>query len=184
MRKQAGFTLIELLVALTIVGILAAMSMGTYGYVIEAKDKRRAEIEIAALKTALVDYRTNHGGYPVCPKKICTPGECLFLSLAGFHNEGGSLEIPPYPPLVPPRIFGYDLTSFNVAEIPDVSHDNGKSLILWLSKTLEKDVSFIDPWGNEYVYEYPREDGEPGYKLFSLGPDGLTGEGFEEDDLP
>ena len=182
-RRLAGFTLIELLVALTVIAILVALSMKTYRYVIDAKDRKRAKIEIEALRTALVDYRSKNGGYPTCPKKICTPGECLFLSLAGFHNERGMLEIPPYPPFVPATLFGYDPSSYDVGQIPDFSHNDGKSLILWLSKTLDKDVSFLDPWGSEYVYEYPREDGEPGYRLFSLGPDGATGEGYEDDDL-
>ena len=88
------------------------------------------------------------------------------------------LEIPPYAPLVPPNLFGYDPSSYDAGEIPDFTLNDGKSLILWLSKTLEKGVSFIDPWGNEYVYEYPREDGEPGYRLFSMGPDGATGRGL------
>ena len=144
----------------------------------------RALVEIKALKTALVSYRSQYGGYPTCPKKICTPGECLFLSLAGFHNESGSLEIPPYPALVPSTIFGYDSSAYDVGEIPDFSHNDGKSLMLWLSRTLDNDVSFLDPWGNEYVYEFPREDGASGYLLFSMGPDGKTGEGHAEDDLP
>ena len=183
MRRLAGFTLIELLVALTIIGILTGISMSGFWYVMNAKDKKLAQIEIEALQTALVDYQSKRGGYPTCPKEICTPGECLFLSLAGFHNEKGTLEIPPYPALIPTALFGYDPSSFVASEIPDFSHNDGKSLILWLSQTLDKDVSFLDPWGNEYVYEYPREDGEPGYRLFSLGPDGATGEGFELDDL-
>ena len=183
MKTNGGFTLIELLIVLTIIGILVALSINGFWYVAELQNRDRAKIEIKALKTALVDYRSKYDGYPTCPKKICTPGECLFLSLAGFHNERGTLEIPPYAPLVPANLFGYDPSSYDVGEIPDFTHNDGKSLILWLSKTLEKDVSFIDPWGNEYVYEYPREDGEPGYRLFSMGPDGATGDGFDEDDL-
>ena len=183
MKRKGGFTLIELLVVLTIIGILSALSITGFWYVMELQNRDRAKIEIKALKTALIDYRSKHDGYPTCPKKICTPGECLFLSLAGFHNERGTLEIPPYATLIPINLFGYDPSSYDAGEIPVFTHNDGKSLILWLSKTLEKDVSFLDPWGNEYVYEYPREDGEPGYRLFSLGSDGATGEGFEEDDL-
>jgi len=183
MRKITGFTLIELLVVLMVIAILAAISIGAGSYVINVQDKKRAQMEIEALRTALVDYQSKHGGYPTCPKKICTPGECLFLSLAGFHNEVGTLEIPPYPSLVPTTLFGYDPYSYDIAKMPDFSHNDGKSLILWLSKTLDNDVSFLDPWGNEYVYEYPREDGEPGYRLYSMGPDGETGDGFEGDDL-
>ena len=183
MNRNGGFTLIELLVVLTIIGILVTLSINGFWYVMEQKNRDRAKIEIKALKTALVSYRSDYGGYPNCPKSICTPGECLFLSLAGFHNESGTLEIPPYPALVPSTVFGYDLSSYDVSEIPDISHNEGKSLILWLSQTLDQDVAFLDPWGNEYVYEYPREDGEPGYLLFSRGPDGKTGEGYGEDDL-
>ncbi len=32
-----------------------------------------------------------------------------------------------------------------------------------------------DPWGFEYVYEYPGSDGEDSYLLFSLGKDGVEG---------
>ena len=48
--------------------------------------------------------------------------------------------------------------------------------------TLGKDPAFIDPWGNEYVYEFPREDGAMDM-LFSMGPDGKTTEGYTEDDI-
>ena len=30
----------------------------------------------------------------------------------------------------------------------------------------------IDPFGNPYVYEYPRSDGHSGFLLFSMGEDG------------
>ena len=66
---------------------------------------------------------------------------------------------------------------------PTYPHNEGKSLMLWLSQTLDKDVAFLDPWGSEYVYEYPRKDGDKGYLLFSMGPDGKTGEGFDGDDV-
>ena len=45
--------------------------------------------------------------------------------------------------------------SFDAAEIPDASHEDGNSMILWLSDTLGKDPEFLDPWGNEYAYEFP-----------------------------
>ena len=32
-----------------------------------------------------------------------------------------------------------------------------------------------DPWGNEYVYEYPGKENEYGYDLYSTGPDGRKG---------
>jgi general secretion pathway protein G len=38
----------------------------------------------------------------------------------------------------------------------------------------------LDPWGNEYIYEYPGRYNENGYDLYSLGPDEQDG---TEDDI-
>ena len=37
-----------------------------------------------------------------------------------------------------------------------------------------------DPWGNEYIYEYPGRYNENGYDLYSMGPDMRQG---SEDDV-
>jgi len=34
-----------------------------------------------------------------------------------------------------------------------------------------------DPWGNEYIYEYPGKQNDKGYDLMSMGPDGRVGGG-------
>ena len=112
-----------------------------------------------------------------------TPGECLFLSLAGFHNERGTLEMPPYPPSISTHLFGYDLESYDVSKNTDINHNEGKvSNAVVVRDSWQR--CFSRPWGNEYVYEYPREDDNPGYRLFSKGTDGETGEvQWEEDDI-
>ncbi len=33
----------------------------------------------------------------------------------------------------------------------------------------------VDPWGNEYVYEYPGKHNTNGFDLYSMGPDGRSG---------
>jgi general secretion pathway protein G len=33
----------------------------------------------------------------------------------------------------------------------------------------------VDPWGNNYVYDYPGKHNANGYDLFSAGPDGRIG---------
>ncbi|SVE22110.1 uncharacterized protein METZ01_LOCUS474964, partial [marine metagenome] len=48
---------------------------------------------------------------------------------------------------------------------------------------IKQDMAFVDPWGTPYAFEYPRKDGLQGYRLFSKGPDGETGEGSEDDDV-
>ena len=40
----------------------------------------------------------------------------------------------------------------------------------------------IDPWGNEYIYEYPGANNTDSYDLYTLGADGVEGgEGENED---
>ena len=183
-KRLAAFTLVELLVVLAIVGMLLGLMFKGYFYVLDKQAKKQASVELKVLKLSIENYRRSFKGYPTCPQKVCTPGECLFLSLAGFHNEKGTFEMPPYPATISSHLFGYDLNSYDTTQIPDIEHNEGKSLMLWLSQILGKDVAFIDPWGNEYVYEYPREDEAPGFRLFSMGPDGKTGEDeWTEDDL-
>tara|TARA_X000000950_G_scaffold207117_1_gene249070 strand:- start:580 stop:1140 length:561 start_codon:yes stop_codon:yes gene_type:complete len=181
--SRSAFSLIELLVVVGILGIIVGIFFTGFSYIFSKQKDKQAKMEIAALKTAVHSYSLNHGSYPNCSGGVCTPGECLFLSLAGFHNAEGTLEVPPYPTTIPAGLFGYELMSFDVAEIPDLSHSGGNSVILWLSETLGKDPEFLDPWGNEYVYEFPREDGNSGFRLFSKGPDGKTTEGYTEDDI-
>lgn len=33
----------------------------------------------------------------------------------------------------------------------------------------------LDPWGSEYIYEFPGKHNENGYDLMSMGPDGRVG---------
>ena len=182
--KITGFTLVELLVVLAIVGILCGLMFKGYFYVLDKQAHKQAYVELRVLKVSIENYRRSYNGYPICPQNVCTPGECLFLSLAGFHNEKGTLEMPPYPATISTELFGYDLESYDASLIPDVDHNDGQSLMLWLSQILGKDVAFKDPWGNDYVYEYPLKEGGRGFRLFSMGPDGKTGEDeWIEDDL-
>ena len=185
MRKNhcCAFSLIELLVVLGIMGVLLSLSFTGFSYVQSKQNQKQAKIEIEALKSSLVNYHMEWGNYPNCPEKICTQAECLFLSLCGFHNAQGSLQVPPFRTIIPASLLGYDLNRFDAAEIPEFSHDEGDSLNLWLAQTMQRDPAFIDPWGNEYVYEFPREDENNGYLLFSMGPDGKTGDGYSADDI-
>ena len=183
MVRRNAFTLIELLVVITIIGILMGIIFTGWNYINEQQYRKKAKLEIVGLKNAVDEFLSDFGAYPNCPNEVCTPGETLFMSLAGFHNESGGLELPPYPSKIPTHLFHFDLSAFDETEMPEFSHEGGKSLQLWLAKTLCKDPAFLDPWGNEYVYEYPLEDGGPGYRLFSTGPDGKTGDEFSVDDI-
>ena len=41
----------------------------------------------------------------------------------------------------------------------------------------------LDPWNNEFVYEYPGVDGDDSYLLYSYGSDGVEGGTGEAEDI-
>ena len=45
----------------------------------------------------------------------------------------------------------------------------------WDGPYVEVDTELVDPWGNEYIYEYPGMRRRYDYDLYSLGADGLEG---------
>ena len=49
----------------------------------------------------------------------------------------------------------------------------------WRGPYLKQGIP-LDPWKNEYIYEYPGKRNENGYDLMSMGPDGKIG---GDDDL-
>ncbi|MEY2906775.1 MAG: PilD-dependent protein PddA [Verrucomicrobiota bacterium] len=62
--RHEGFTLIELLIVITIIAILAGLVLSTAGYVQKKGARSRAEAEIAAMGTALENYKADFGDYP------------------------------------------------------------------------------------------------------------------------
>lgn len=44
----------------------------------------------------------------------------------------------------------------------------------WQGPYLKKGIP-VDPWGNNYVYEYPGKQNNGGYDIMSMGPDGRVG---------
>ena len=79
-------------------------------------------------------------------------------------------------------IFGTALDSF---EVDTGSYPKGKSGLTdlvqqprdaqtWKGPYLKSDIP-KDPWGNEYVYEFPGKHNSGSYDLLSMGPDGRMG---------
>lgn len=52
----------------------------------------------------------------------------------------------------------------------------------WKGPYLSKDVP-LDPWNNEYVYEFPGADGQDSFSLMSFGSDGAPGGEGEAADI-
>jgi len=64
LRGEAAFTILELLVVITIIIILAGLTIATMGYVQDKAKRSRAEAEIAAISAALENYKADNGIYP------------------------------------------------------------------------------------------------------------------------
>ena len=64
-RPRAGFTLIELLVVIAIIGILAAMLLAVLPGVTNAGKNTKAKLEAQAIATAIEQYDSAYGRFPV-----------------------------------------------------------------------------------------------------------------------
>jgi type II secretory pathway pseudopilin PulG len=63
-RSSAAFTLLELLIVISIIIILAGLTIATMSYVQDKGKRSRAEVEIAAISAALESYKADNGVYP------------------------------------------------------------------------------------------------------------------------
>src|SRR4051812_11643971 len=142
-RGSGAFTIMELLVVIAIIISLAAMILGTVGYVQKKGARSRAESEIAGLSTALESYKADNGDYPtdaastetVDPTKFpVPPSASLFLYKALSGDDQGNLQPP------------------STAK----SYFNFKSQMLFGAKDANgalTSVTYIrDPFGNPYGY--------------------------------
>jgi type II secretory pathway pseudopilin PulG len=133
----AAFTIIELLIVMGIILVLAGLIFATSTYVQKKGRRSRAEAEIAAMSSALENYKADNGIYPTDPAKtelvdpaISPPpaGASLYLyeKLAGDSNDDRVVETAPYFSFKPNQLSPADQT---------------------------QNVTFIrDPFGNSYGY--------------------------------
>ncbi len=95
---NTGFTLIELLVVITIIAILAGLTLSTMGYVQKKGARSRAEAEIAALSAAIDAYKLDMGAYP-------SNQTVLYVELVGHTNasvnKGGKVYFEPTAGMLP-----------------------------------------------------------------------------------
>ena len=87
-REQSAFTLIELLAVITIIGILAGLTLGAAGAVRRHGAASTAKAEVAALQAACERYYADNSAYPIGtadPTKTNNPAgsTALFTNLLG-----------------------------------------------------------------------------------------------------
>jgi len=62
---QRGFTLVEILVVIAIIAILATAGTAMYGTAMKKARNNRRDVDIEAIKQALVMYKADEGEYPL-----------------------------------------------------------------------------------------------------------------------
>jgi general secretion pathway protein G len=74
---------------------------------------------------------------------------------------------------------GLDLFYLEIGRYPTTDEglialiENPSDVVNWNGPYLKKKTIPSDPWGNDYIYESPGENGP--YDLYSLGMDGTEG---------
>jgi prepilin-type N-terminal cleavage/methylation domain-containing protein len=204
--RSSGFTLIELLIVLAIIGVLIGITFSGASYLFQAQQEKKALSDVEALKLALEEFKSENGDYPRTNRCFPPPdekknhiegdeetlppltGKRLFLALSSFVDRHGD----PYSnPENRPKAF----IKSDVFSLGEKNGDEVEEVILDLSDSGNEppECFVIDPWGNPYVYDYPRRDGNLGYLLFSKGSDGessdftkelISPESIDLDNLP
>jgi prepilin-type N-terminal cleavage/methylation domain-containing protein len=86
--RRRAFTLVELLVVISIIGVLAALTIPLAGSVSRTKKINTAQAEMQQIETALENYKAKYGVYPPSnPTNAIL--NTLFFELSGVTNANG-----------------------------------------------------------------------------------------------
>jgi general secretion pathway protein G len=144
--RSKGFTLIEMLVVITIIVILAALSVGGLNFVTHRQAVSQAEVQIKLLENALEDYKLDNGIYP--PTSNTNTLYKLLYWDATQTTPPGKIYIPQLAPI--DNKFG------------------------WIDGTGAA-AKIIDPWGQEYIYRIGSDAKakNPDFDIVSKGKDAI-----------
>ena len=183
-RTGSAFTLIELLTVVAVIAILATFAVGAVRGAKERANIGRARSELAALVTALEEFKRRYGDYPqtgeftqaaATPPLVTTgPGAQtaqakLFNALTGVFGARAFTNTDRLngPNFLDVGKFSLNGSLTNQFLIPVSNAPNPPS-------KLEQNVCLLDPWGRRYLYYYknarnPNQWQAPGYVLYSAG---------------
>ena len=156
-RHTAGFTLAELMIVISLIIILAALTIGGYNYAMKGSKRRTTEATLTGIESALERYFDKYGEFPqpsapdesydVRPGKTYNVGgaKCLYQALRGdgFDAiEGGSNGASPE---ASPQSDG----NFQDAEVGQVTFKPGGQLAAadrYVIKIKGKQTHGSQPW--------------------------------------
>jgi len=154
-NRAKGFTLMELLVVVSIMVILAGLTMGVMSYVNQKQAIEQAKVQLGLLDLSLEDYHSEQGKYPVSTRSDGKNGTKRIQSALFPANNSEKIYLTELDP------------------------DNDS--MGWLSGTNAGNIQILDPWGTEYRYRASTAtkvvSANPGFDLWSCGPDGETNAG-------
>ena len=179
--NRRGFTLIELLVVITIIVILAGLSMGGYGYIVRKQADSQAAIQISLLSKALEEYKLDFGVYPGAEYKDSNGNVLGHYGGAAASNADGLNSNVLYSALYEEGVehsktpgrsdpYGIKATKIYVSALDPENDKQG-----WIDDTGNK-VKIVDPFGAEYIYRLgvDAKAKNPDFDLLSRGKDGET----------
>lgn len=152
---RKGFTLVEMLVVITIIVILAGLSLGGFGFVKQKQANSQADVQIRLLSKALEEYKLDNGSYPAS-----TGGSNALFTVLYFNGA----NVTP-----PEKIY--------LSELDPVNNKQG-----WTEGT-GAGTKIVDPWGIEYIYRTGATAKNPDFDLISKGKDGTEGTPDDVDNL-
>lgn len=163
-HRCGGFTLIEMITVITIILILAGLTVAGMGFVNHKRDNAKAKVEIELLSKGLEQYKADYGQYPPLAEDNPTNSDITEeLYTALFHdgwdsqtNGDGSVDI--YLPELDPRNSRQTLVQSTTSNVPPA------------------DLKIRDPWRRPYRYRKGLAAQNPDFDLWSVGKDGETDE--------
>jgi len=160
-RSGTAFSLVELLVVMAIIGILAAMLLTVVSNTSKAK-VRRARLEINQIVTAVQQYESTYGSFPVSSANQASAavsgGDFTYGGLALNSVLGAPASTPDNSEVIAILM---DLTEFGNGQ-PTINqgHMKNPKRVGFLNAKITSETEgpsvgldrvYRDPWGNPYI---------------------------------
>jgi prepilin-type N-terminal cleavage/methylation domain-containing protein len=136
-RSRAAFTLIELLAVITIIGILAGLTLGAAGAVRRHGATSTAKAEVAALQAACDRYYAENNSYPTTTNSMPDPSSSFNPTNAIYTDTG--------------KVLFTNLVGSTTLSTARTSKRYFEPKPAMVSTNLTPNY-LIDPWGYAYGY--------------------------------